>query len=92
MIAHFDGGDTFSNGLNNATAFVAQDGREIPLGIGAGQCVGVCVADAGGNDTHQHLLLRRGNVTSTISSGLLGANATAARDLITGRLLERGTE
>ena len=44
MIAHFDGGDTFSNGLNNATAFVAQDGREIPLGIGAGQCVGVCVA------------------------------------------------
>ena len=63
MIAHFDGGDTFSNGLNNATAFVAQDGREIPLGIGAGQCVGVCVADAGGNDTHQHLpFLRRGNV------------------------------
>ena len=55
MITHFDGGDTFPNGFNDATAFVAQDGREIPFGIGAGQRVGVRVTDTGGNDTHQHL-------------------------------------
>ena len=63
MITHIYRGDAFTNGFNNATAFVAQDGRKIPFRIGAGQSVGVRVADAGGNDTHKHFpLLGRGDV------------------------------
>ena len=55
MVTGFDAGDTGSDFLDDATAFVTQDGWKNTLGVSAGQgkCVGV--ANTGRDHAHQDL-------------------------------------
>ena len=59
MVADFERSDAFADGLDDAAAFMAQDGREDTFGVIARQGEGVGVADAGGDDAHQHFALFR---------------------------------
>jgi hypothetical protein len=63
MVAGFDAGDAFAHFLDDARALVAEHGREQPLRVLPGQGVGVGVADAGGDNLHQHFTgFRAGHV------------------------------
>ncbi len=63
MVAHLQGGHALAHRFDDTATFVAQDAREHPLGILAGQGVRVGMADAGGDDAHQYLaLLRRRHI------------------------------
>ena len=54
MVAGFQAGHAFAHFLHDAGAFVAKNGRKDTLRILAGQGVGIGVANAGGDDLHQH--------------------------------------
>ncbi len=63
MVAGLDAGDAGADLEHHAGAFMAEDRREQPLGVGARQGEFVGVADAGGLDLDQHLAgLRAGQI------------------------------
>lgn len=83
MVAWFDAGYAFTDFNHNANPFVTENHREYTFRViaGEGKCVGM--ANAGMGDFNQHFTFFGGATSiSTISSGLPGANATAARDFI----------
>ena len=55
MVALFHAGHAGPDIDDDARALVAEDGREEPFGVGAGERELVGVADAGGLDLDQHL-------------------------------------
>ena len=55
MVARLHAGDAGPDLQHDAGAFMPEDGREQPLGIGARERELVGVADAGGLDLHQDL-------------------------------------
>jgi hypothetical protein len=54
VVAGLERGDALADFQHHARAFVAEDGGEQSFRVGAGQRVGVGVADAGGLELHQH--------------------------------------
>ena len=59
VVAGRDGRYAGADILDDRAALVAEDGREHPLGVGAGQRVGVRVADAGGDVSDEDFALLR---------------------------------
>ncbi len=59
MIANLNAGNAFANGFHNTTAFVAENGRKYAFRIFTRQRVGIGMADAGGDDAHQHFAFLR---------------------------------
>ncbi len=59
MIALLHAGDALADVDHDAGAFMAEDRREQPFGIGAGQRELIGVADAGGLDLDQHFAVVR---------------------------------
>jgi hypothetical protein len=55
VIAGLDALHAFADFLDDAAAFVTEDGRERTLGVGARQRVGIRMANARRNEPHQHL-------------------------------------
>ena len=48
--------DALTNGLDNTSTLMPEDDRESTLGVLAGQCVGICVADTGVVDLNADLV------------------------------------
>ena len=48
--------DTLTNGLDDTSTLVSEDDGEGTLGVLAGQCVGICVADTGVVDLNADLV------------------------------------
>ena len=48
--------DTLTNGLDDTSTLVSEDDGESTLGVLAGQCVGICVADTGVVDLNADLV------------------------------------
>ena len=48
--------DTLTNGLDDTSTLVSEDDGEGTLGVLAGQCVGICVADTGVVDLNADLM------------------------------------
>lgn len=83
MVAGFDAGYAFTDFNYNPGPFVTENHWEDTFRViaGEGKCVGM--ANTGMGDFNQHFTFFGGATSiSTISSGLPGANATAARDFI----------
>src|SRR4029079_14241941 len=55
MVAWLDAGDAGTDFLDDTAAFVTEDYREHAFGVGAGQCEGVGVTNARGDDANEHL-------------------------------------
>ncbi len=55
MIARLQAGHARPDRFDNPGAFMPQHRRKQPLRVFAGERVSIGVADAGGDDTHQHL-------------------------------------
>jgi hypothetical protein len=63
----------FADRLDDAAAFVAEDGRGNAFRVVAGQREGIGVANAGGDDAHQHLAgLRRFDINFNDLQRLVG--------------------
>ncbi len=54
MVAGFQAGHTFAHFLHDTGALMAENGGKDPFRIFTGQGVGIGVANAGGDDLHQH--------------------------------------
>jgi hypothetical protein len=55
VVAGRDVLDTVTDTLDDACAFVAEHGRQVPRRISARRCVQVCVADTAGHEPDEHL-------------------------------------
>ena len=56
MVTRLHIGDALTHTLDNTSTLVAGDDRESTLGVLAGQCVGICVADTGVVDLNADLM------------------------------------
>ena len=73
MIAHCYRGHALAHCFYNCTTFVAEDRREDAFRVGAGQGVGVGVADAGSDNPQQYFAgLGHGDIHFDDFQGLLG--------------------
>ena len=66
MVADLDAGHALADFLDDTAAFVAEDHREQAFRIGTGQRERIGVANAGGDDAHQHLARPWGPQTLTL--------------------------
>ncbi|MNG17139.1 hypothetical protein D3C84_1011030 [compost metagenome] len=63
VVTHLHRGHAFADGFDDATALVTEHAGEHALGVLTRQGVSVSVANAGGDDAHQHLAgLRRRDI------------------------------
>jgi len=73
MIANGQRSNTITDGFDNATAFMAENGREDAFWIVAGKREGIGMADAGSDDSDEHFTrLRRLDIHFNDLQGLVG--------------------
>lgn len=79
VVARFYVCNALANGLDNASTLVPENDGESTLGVLAGECVGICVADTGVVDLNADLMGPRGRTsTSSMERSLPASQATAA--------------
>ncbi|MNM91483.1 hypothetical protein D3C81_1037820 [compost metagenome] len=92
MVTHGHRGHALAHCLDDRAAFMTQDRREDALWVGAGQGVGVGVADTAGNHPQQHFAgLGHGYVHFDDFQGFLGFEGYSSTGLDHQRSPDRGS-